>query len=226
MLSISNWEVTKRAITPEPISRRSPKAKTYANTKLTALAGLLIFVLLAFEGVTIPFIGPLLSIHVFIGWVLLPPILLKIASTSYRFTMYYTGNPRYVKAGPPKPLLRVLGPLIVLFTTLLMWSGIELILIGPNGASIGMWRTIHKVSFVLWFGLMAIHVLAYFLKAGMFALPELSSGTGSHAVQVPGRKIRLALVGGSLALGIIIGLLQWHLTTAWIAQISHLRHFG
>lgn len=225
-MSISNWDVTKRAITPEPIRSGSPKAKTYANTKLTALTGLLIFILLALEGVTIPFIGPLLTIHVFIGWVLLPPILLKIASTTYRFAMYYTGSARYVKAGPPKPLLRVLAPLVIIFTTLLMWSGIEIVLIGPSGANIGLWRTIHKASFIVWFGIMAIHVLAYFLKAGSFALPELTRAPGSHSVQVPGRNIRLALVVGSLVLGIIIGLMQWHLATSWIAQLGNSGHFG
>lgn len=225
-MSISNWEVTKRALIPEPIRSSSPKAKTYANTKLTALTGLLIFMLLALEGVTIPFIGPLLTIHVFIGWVLLPPILLKIASTSYRFTMYYTGNTRYVKAGPPKPLLRALGPLVIVFTTLLMWSGIEMVLIGPNGTNIALWRTIHKASFVVWFGIMAIHVLAYFLKASSFALPELTRTPGSHSVQVPGRNIRLYLVIGSLVAGIILGLMEWHLATSWVFQFSNLRRFG
>lgn len=223
-MSVSNWEIARKFVAPEDPPLGSPKAKTHANTKLTALTGLLIFFLLALEGVTIPFIGKLLTVHVFIGWVLLPPILLKIVSTSYRFIMYYIGDPRYTKAGPPKPLLRMLGPLIAVTTALLMWSGIEMVLIGPHSPDARLWGTIHRAAFILWFGFMTVHVLAYFLKAGSLALPELNRRPGVHSVRIPGRTIRIALVAGSLAIGIILGLTQWHLTAPWVTLFSrHLK---
>jgi hypothetical protein len=222
-LSVSNWELAKRIIGPEELSSKSPKSKTIANTKLTAMVGLVIFVLLALEGVTIPFIGPLFTLHAFIGWVLLPPILLKISSTSYRFVMYYSGNYKYVKAGPPKPLLRIIAPLIILTTALLMWSGIEMVLIGPTGPGVRMWFTIHRASFIIWFGLMAVHVLAYFLKASSFALPEFTRKQGMHTLRVPWRNLRMALVVGSVVIGIILGFSEWHLANNWMALFRNAR---
>ena len=43
------------------------------------------------EGVTIVLIGDLLSAHMFIGMALIPPVLLKLGSTGYRFARYYSG---------------------------------------------------------------------------------------------------------------------------------------
>lgn len=223
-MSVSNWEIAKKIIGPEQFGEKSPKVRTLANTKLTALTGLLIFALLAIEGVTIPFIGPLFSIHAFVGWVLVPPVLLKIISTSYRFVMYYTGNSRYVKAGPPKPLLRVIGPLIVVTTTILLWSGIEMVLLGPTGPGTKTWFQIHRIDFVLWFGLMTIHVLAYFLKAGSFALPEIAKPSGTHVGTIPGRNIRLILVSASLIIGIILGFKEWHLAANWVYAFHNFTH--
>lgn len=222
-MTVSNWEIARKFVAPESPPPGSPKGKTHANTKLTALTGLLIFILLALEGVTIPFIGKLFTLHAFIGWVLLPPILLKITSTSYRFVMYYIGNPRYAKAGPPKPLLRVLGPLIVLTTVLLMWSGIEMVLLGPSNPSVRLWGAIHRATFVFWFGFMTIHVLAYFFKAGSLALPELNRKPGAHSIRIPGRNVRVGLVLVALVIGIVIGLIEWHLAGPWSTALSH--HF-
>ena len=223
-MSVSNWEVARRFVIPGEPAKGSHKGKTHANAKLTALAGLLIFLLLAIEGVTIPFIGQLFTVHAFIGWVLLPPILLKMVSTSYRFVMYYIGNPRYSKAGPPKPLLRILAPLIVISTTLLMWSGIEMVLIGPYSPDVRLWSGIHKGSFIIWFGLMTIHVLAYFTKAGSLALPELNRRPGAHSVRISGRTARIVLVTGSLVVGVLLGLFEWHLAAPWVTLFhGHLK---
>ena len=52
-----------------------------------------LLVLLAAEGVTILRVHQLLSPHVFIGVVLIPPVLLKVASTTRRFARYYAGAP-------------------------------------------------------------------------------------------------------------------------------------
>ena len=45
--------------------------------------------------------GGLVSAHMFIGMVLIPPVLLKLASTGYRFVRYYTGSQAYRAKGPP-----------------------------------------------------------------------------------------------------------------------------
>jgi hypothetical protein len=54
---------------------------TEGNARLTASTGVVLLVLLAVEGVTILAIRPLLSLHVFIGLMLIPPVVLKRATT-------------------------------------------------------------------------------------------------------------------------------------------------
>jgi hypothetical protein len=59
-----------------------------ANARLTGAVSAALLVLLIGEGATIPFLGPLLGPHIFIGLLLIPPVLLKLASTGYRFARY------------------------------------------------------------------------------------------------------------------------------------------
>ena len=58
------------------------------NARLTGTTAATIFVLLALEGVTILFIRPLLSVHEFIGMVLVPPVALKLGTTGWRFARF------------------------------------------------------------------------------------------------------------------------------------------
>jgi len=60
------------------------------NARLTGLNGVLL-VLLAVEGATILRIRQLISVHVYVGVLLVGPVLLKCASTVYRFIRYYAG---------------------------------------------------------------------------------------------------------------------------------------
>ena len=46
-----------------------------------------------------PFLGSLLSVHVFVGMLLLGPVALKLAATGYRFARYYTAARDYVRTG-------------------------------------------------------------------------------------------------------------------------------
>ena len=55
--------------------------------------------LLAVLGVTIVRLRPLLSEHLFVGMLLVPPVLLKMGSTGYRFARYYTGDRSYRRKG-------------------------------------------------------------------------------------------------------------------------------
>src|SRR5947209_19688083 len=96
------------------------------NARLTGAVAVALLVLLAAEGVTIPFIGQLLGPHMFIGLLLIPPVALKLASTGYRFARYYTGNETYVRKGPPPVLLRMLAPGVVLTTLAVFGTGVAL----------------------------------------------------------------------------------------------------
>lgn len=69
------------------------------NERLTAMTGAVLLVLLAAEGATILRIHQLLTVHFFIGMLLIGPVLLKMGSTGYRFVRYYTGSAEYVRKG-------------------------------------------------------------------------------------------------------------------------------
>jgi vacuolar iron transporter family protein len=58
-------------------------------------------------------IGRLLTLHFFVGLLLIGPVILKVASTGYRIARYYAGSAPYVRRGPPALYLRLLGPLVI-----------------------------------------------------------------------------------------------------------------
>ena len=147
-----------------PSSRRRPRTRlraggTDGNERLTVLTGIVLIVLLAVLGVTILRIGQLLWVHLFLGLLLIGPVALKLASTGYRFVRYYTHEPRYRRKGPPAPALRLLAPLVVLSTVVVFASGVALLLLGPSSRSSLL--LIHKVSFIVWLAVTAIHVLGH-----------------------------------------------------------------
>src|SRR5665213_387039 len=59
------------------------------NARLTAWTGLLLLVLSLAELVTLLNVGGLISWHIVIGTLLIPPALLKTASTGWRIIRYY-----------------------------------------------------------------------------------------------------------------------------------------
>jgi hypothetical protein len=146
---------------------------TDGNERLTVEAGLLLFVLLAVLGVTILRIGQLLSVHLFLGLLLIGPVVLKLASTGYRFARYYTSNPPYRHKGPPPPYLRLLAPAVVLSTVVVFASGVALLLLGPS--SRGSLMLIHKASFFVWLACTALHVLGH--------LPDLQRFNAGRATR-------------------------------------------
>src|SRR5579872_1004551 len=132
-----------RAATPD--AAQGPDA----NARLTSSLAAVLFVLLAAEGVTIVAIGPLLSAHVFVGVLLIPPVIVKIASTGWRFAQYYRGDPAYRRKGPPHPILRLLGPVAVVLTLAVLASGVALVAL-PHSTR-GLMLQLHQATFVLWF---------------------------------------------------------------------------
>ena len=103
-----------------------------ANACLTAMTGIVLLLLFIAEIATV-LIGArsVLTLHVTLGLLLVPPVLLKIASTTWRMAAYYRGNAAYREKGPPALALRILGPFLVFLTMLVFLSGIALI-VGPR----------------------------------------------------------------------------------------------
>ena len=147
------------------------------NERLTALTGTVLLVLLAAEGVTILSIGRLLTPHFFIGMLLLGPVALKAGSTVYRFVRYYAGSAPYRRKGPPAPLLRLLGPLVIASTAGVFGSGVALAFAGPGN---GPWLFLHKASFAVWFCVMTAHVLAYLPRLPRLLTAEIRGRAGGY----------------------------------------------
>ncbi|HEX5448558.1 MAG TPA: hypothetical protein VFW85_00700 [Gaiellaceae bacterium] len=164
--------------------------------------GAILLLLLAAEGATIPWIGQLLTPHVFIGLLLIPPVALKMASTGWRFLRYYRHDPAYLELGPPHPFMRFLvAPVTVLTTITLFGTGVLLVIEHPHGGPI---LGLHKVSFVIWFGAMSLHVLAHLRTLGA----QISK-------RVPGSALLAALVAVSIAAGVAFAVLELPAAHAW-----------
>lgn len=154
-------EVDGRTTIPaSPSRRRSPLSGVEGNARLTASVAAVIFVLLAIEGVTILRIRNLLDVHVFIGVVLIPLVVVKISSTGWRFVRYYAGAPEYRRRGPPAMVFRLLGPVVVVLTVVLFASGVGLVALLPSSLRQELFF-VHRASFILWIVVMTLHVLGH-----------------------------------------------------------------
>ncbi len=92
------------------------------NARLTARTAVVLLVLLAFEGATILSIRALLLPHVFLGFLLVPPVLLKLGSVGWRLAAYYRRREEYVRRGPPPVLLRVLVAPVLAASTVALFA--------------------------------------------------------------------------------------------------------
>jgi hypothetical protein len=184
------------------------------NARLTGGAAVALLVLLAAEGLTIPFIGQLVGPHVFIGMLLIPPVLLKLGSTGYRFARYYAGSPPYRRKGPPSLPMRVLAPGVVLTTVALFGTGVALTLAGPEDGNPLM--LLHKASFIAWFGLMTVHVLGHILEVPSLAMPDWRRSGGREAA-LAGSGLRLTLLGASLVTGLALALATISIADPWLS---------
>jgi uncharacterized membrane protein len=141
-------------------------ARVSANTRLTAITGAVLFVLFFFEGLSLLGVRAHLGWHVALGGAIVPFVVVKAASTSWRFAKYYLGSPAYVRRGAPHLVLRLLGPFQILLTVLLLASGLYLVLAQPGTFRTSM-VTWHKLIFFPWFGVTTIHVLGHFRETAV-----------------------------------------------------------
>ena len=103
------------------------------NALLTAWTALVLLVVSIGELLTLFDVRGLISWHVALGALLVPPAAMKTASTTWRMASYYLGSTPYREAGPPPLLMRLLGPLVVLSTLGLLGTGVLLVLWGRSG---------------------------------------------------------------------------------------------
>jgi hypothetical protein len=180
-----------------------PQDPTAGNERLTATTAVVLLVLLAAEGVTILSIRPLLSAHIVIGLLLIPPVALKLASTGYRFIRYYRGDPAYVAKGPPHLVMRLLAPLLAVSTLVVLGTGVGLLVLGPERHR-DLLLGLHKASFIVWFVVMSIHVLVYAPR-----LPRLIAARRA-------RTQRALLIASSLVAGAALAGAAYSLAGPWL----------
>lgn len=161
------------------------------NEQLTAVVAAILLLLLAIEGATLLQLRSLLTVHAFVGMLLIPIVGLKLASTGWRTLRYYGHAEEYVAHGPPQLVLRVLvAPVIVLSTLVLFATGVALLVLDEtHGTLVGL----HKASFIVWVVATGMHVLAHILK-----LPR------ALVARAPGVALRVAIVSATVAGGAVL----------------------
>jgi hypothetical protein len=172
------------------------------NEILTSAAAMVLVALLVAEGATIVQMRGLRSAHMFIGLVLIPPVLLKLGSTGYGMISYYAGSRAYRLAAPPLLPLRLMAPVLVASTIAVFASGVMLLVAGHKSNAV---LTIHKLSFIVFGVVLAVHFLAYVPRV----VRSMRSDWGTarrHAVAGAGARAMLvaAAVGGGVALALAL----------------------
>ena len=134
------------------------------NERLTAAVGVLLLAPVVVEVATILLgVHTFMSWHVFVGLALIPVVVLKLATTGWRFLRYYTGDRAYVAHGPPRTAMRLLAPLFVVATVVLFGSGVAMGFL--HGHSLQIARRLHGPASVIWLLLLGVHVLVYLGRA-------------------------------------------------------------
>ena len=180
------------------------------NERLTSSVGLVLLVLLGIEALTALALSSYLPEHIFLGLLLVPPVVLKLTSTGWRFVRYYTNSTPYRLEGPPRLLLRLIAPLLVVSTLTLFGSGVALIIHGHGG---GPLLQLHAVSFAVWGVLIAIHILAYLTRVLRVGLADWRR---HPATRVAGDRSRRAALLGALLVGVILALATYSAQDAWL----------
>jgi hypothetical protein len=142
-----------------------------------------------------------LTLHVVVGLLLVPPVLVKMASVSWRFFRYYRRDEAYRRRGAPAPAQRILGPFFLLATLAVFVSGIMLLLV-PSALG-GNLKTIHAASFVVWLLLAIVHVAAHGRGLRRLAAKDWVRRTRAA---IPGARARQLAVLASLAVGLALAL--------------------
>ncbi|HET9093503.1 MAG TPA: hypothetical protein VFN36_00340 [Solirubrobacteraceae bacterium] len=197
---------------------------TDGNEQLTAVTAVILLALFAVLGLTIVFIGQLLWLHLFLGVLLVGPVAVKMASTGYRFVRYYTSNPAYRRKGPPHPLMRFLGPFVVLSTVGVFLTGLVLLIDGPSAGSLV--RFLHKATFIAWLGAVGIHVLWHLIELphslrAVQRAQRSDRGARGSSRYVPGSTGRSLLLLSSAVGGLVLAIAFLPQIDSWTAGLAH-----
>jgi hypothetical protein len=91
------------------------------------------------------------------------------------------------------------------------------VLIAQSGDRGGLWLTVHKASFFVWFAAMAIHVLGHLREALLLSYDEVRAVSR-------GRAARLGVLTVSLALGVALAAALYPSASAWTSGHDRFKH--
>jgi hypothetical protein len=172
------------------------------NARLTALTGTLLLIPLALVFGSGIIFSQLRTVHFFVGFLLIPLVALKLASTGWRVLRYYVVDRcdgDYRRVGPPWWLPRVLAPLIAASATVALLSGVVL---WVDRTERGVWSTVHTDAVVV----LAISVGLHLLLRAWRTTWETGAEVGRvKAPRLPGRTARAAVLVVALACGAVLG---------------------
>jgi len=194
---------------------------TDGNEHLTAINGLILIVLLAVIGFTIPQLRQFIWPHLFVGLLLIGPVLLKMASTGYRFVRYYAHDAEYRRKGPPEIVLRLIAPLVVISTVGVFITGIGLLIVGP--AHRDPWLLLHKVTFIVWIVFTSLHILGHLPAVARAA--RIGGRGHAQGVGAPGGAAgRWIALTGAVVGGVVLAIVLIPTFASWTAHSAFLHH--
>jgi len=174
-----------------------PQPNPAGNERLTAAVGLLLLApSLVVVATVLLGVHTFMSVHVFFGLFLIPLVLLKLATTGWRFARYYSRSPAYVSQGPPQIAMRLLAPLFVAATVVLFGSGVAMGVL--HGHALQIARNLHGPASVIWLVLLGIHALVYLGRALRTTVAEKRS-------RMRGAAERASVLVGVVIWGLLLG---------------------
>lgn len=191
------------------------------NARLTAAVGVLLLAPVVVEVATVLLgVHTFMSWHVFVGLALVPVVVLKLATTGWRFVRYYTRSGAYVEHGPPQLAMRLLAPLFVAATVVLFGSGVAMGLL--HGHALQVARNLHGPASVLWLLLLGVHLLVYLGRALRKTADDVLPADPTPA---PGKSARLYVLATAFVCGLVLGAALVPAQHRWV-NIRHDRNEG
>ena len=179
---------------------RPTERLTANNRQLTSLTGVLLVPLLGLVFLTGLALDAYWHVHYVVGFVLIPVVALKVATTGYRAISYYVGHGPYRAAGPPELSLRLLAPLVVTSTIVALVTGVVLWAQHSRGGTLS---TLHTDAAVICAGTVGIHLLAYVPRAITESFHAIRAGWSRMG------SIRIAVVIVVVIAGIALSIITY-----------------
>jgi len=188
------------------------------NRRLTALTGVAqlgVLVLVVLSGLVF---GDFPALHYFLGYAAIPLTLLKLASTGWRFLNYYAVRRRtYRTAGPPRPLPRLLAPLLVASTLAAFVTGVVLFFQGQRRGTVA---TLHTDSAAIFVVAALLHVAVHARTAYTATLADLPRSALAHALRGGTWRRSLVIAAGVAGVVVAVALVAGY---HWTLAPEHLR---